>query len=435
MTENQKPIKLTKSAVDKLPVREKPYFVFDSTHKGFSVRVSPTGAKTWQVEYRPYPGGRGVKMRRIALGSNKALTPEQARDKAKAILADVAKGGDPAKDRAAKRKELTVAQLIGLYEEEGCYVLRGIRQGQPMKPTTKAYTLARLRNHVVPIIGDLRITNVAEGDIEKMVRMITAGKTAKNEKKDGRGRVIVKGGEGAARKVARDLSAVFTFAIRRKLVTENPCKNAAIRKTDNQRTRYLTMAEIQRLGEALDTLQEQGVNPKALNIARLWALTGCRRDEIAGLKWDEVDFEHSCLMLDDSKTGRSVRPLAASALALLSEIPREDESPYVFPATTGNGHFQGTKRVWPKAIELAKLPGVSPHTLRHTLGSSAISVGETMAMTGAILGHANPRSTAIYAHVQRDPAAQATARAVEPIAAALKRKSSGDVVPLKREAE
>ncbi len=409
---------------------DRAYRVYDSEKKGFGVRVAPSGVKTWFVEYRPYPGGRGTNKRRMSLGSTTSLEAPKAREKAKAVLTSVANGEDPAKERAEKRKELNLTQLIDLYEEEGCYVLRGIRQGQPMKPTTKAYTLARLRNHVVPIIGDSRITNVTEGDIEKMVRMITAGKTAKNEKKEGRGRVIVKGGEGAARKVARDLSAVFTFAIRRKLVPENPCKNASIRKTDNQRTRYLTMAEIQRLGEALDTLQEQGVNPKALNIARLWALTGCRRDEIAGLKWDEVDFEHSCLMLDDSKTGRSVRPLAASALALLSEIPREDDSPYVFPATTGNGHFQGTKRIWPKAIALAKLPGVSPHTLRHTLGSSAISVGETMAMTGAILGHANPRSTAIYAHVQRDPAAQATARAVEPIAAALRGKKSAEVISL-----
>ena len=71
---------------------------------------------------------------------------------------------------------------------------------------------------------------------------------------------------------------------------------------------------------------------------------------------------------------------------------------------TGKAHFQGTKRIWPKAIKLAKLPGVTPHTLRHTLGSAAVSAGETLAMTGAILGHSNARSTAIYAHVQRDPA-------------------------------
>ena len=68
---------------------------------------------------------------------------------------------------------------------------------------------------------------------------------------------------------------------------------------------------------------------------------------------------------------------------------------------------------------MAALPGVTPHTLRHTLGSAAVSFGETLAMTGVILGHSDQRSTAIYAHIQHDPATRAADRAVGPIAAAL----------------
>ena len=147
-------------------------------------------------------------------------------------------------------------------------------------------------------------------DIERMVRDIAAGKTAKDVKPENSRRIIVRGGDGAARKVARDLSAMFTFAVRRGIVLSNPCENAAIRKTDNRRTRYLSIEEVRRLGAALETLQADGVNPKALDITRLWALTGCRRDEIAALKWSEVDFERGCLVLEDSKTGESVRPLA-----------------------------------------------------------------------------------------------------------------------------
>jgi len=48
----------------------------------------------------------------------------------------------------------------------------------------------------------------------------------------------------------------------------------------------------------------------------------------------------------------------------------------VFPAERGDGHYQGMKGVWSKAIEKAELPGVTPHTLRHTMGSTAISTGE-----------------------------------------------------------
>lgn len=73
----------------------------------------------------------------------------------------------------------------------------------------------------------------------------------------------------------------------------------------------------------------------------------------------------------------------------------------------------------------AELPGVTPHTLRHTMGSTAVSTGEALALTGAILGHANPRSTAIYAHVQRDPSRRAADRVTKKIAAALAAKPKG----------
>jgi integrase len=86
------------------------------------------------------------------------------------------------------------------------------------------------------------------------------------------------------RKVARDLSAVFSFAARREIIARNPCELAAIRKTDKRKPRYLTLEEVTRFGAALDELDAEGMNAKALNIARLWALTGCRRNEIAGLK-------------------------------------------------------------------------------------------------------------------------------------------------------
>jgi hypothetical protein len=73
-----------------------------------------------------------------------------------------------------------------------------------------------------------------------------------------------------------------------------------------------------------------------------------------------VDFERGCLVFEDSKTGESVRPLATAALILLDELPRHQDSPYVFPATSGEAHFQGTKKVWPKVTALAELPGVTP---------------------------------------------------------------------------
>jgi hypothetical protein len=108
-----------------------------------------------------------------------------------------------------------------------------------------------------------------------------------------------------------------------------------------------------------------------------------------------------------------------AAIAILSSLARQEGSEFVFPAERGDGHYQGTKGVWSKALKKAGLPGITPHTLRHTMGSTAVSTGEALALTGAILGHSNPRSTAIYAHVQNDPSKRAADRVSKKIAAAL----------------
>jgi integrase len=301
-----------------------------------------------------------------------------------------------------------------------------------MKPMTKSYTLARLRHHVLPLLGTKRVSDVRGKDIARFVADVGAGKTAKDVKTGKRQRIIVRGGDGAARKVVRDLSAVFTFAQRQDILSENPCEHAPINKTDNQRKRFLTLDQVRALGAALVDLEAEGANTKALNIARLWALTGCRRNEIAALKWAEIDAERMCLVFGESKTGFSIRPLGAPALALLATLPRDDDDIYVFPSERGDSFYQGFKRVWPAAIKKAKLAGVTPHTLRHTLGSTAVSSGETLAMTGAILGHANLSSTQIYAHLQADPSVRVANRVTGAIDAALKGKKAAGVIPLKR---
>lgn len=93
----------------------------------------------------------------------------------------------------------------------------------------------------------------------------------------------------------RDLSAVFSFAARRGIVADNPVARASVRKTDNLRERYLTLEEVGQLGAAFNEVKAAGANPKCVAIGRLFALAGCRRGEIPGLKWSEVDFDRGLL--------------------------------------------------------------------------------------------------------------------------------------------
>lgn len=418
--------KLTKRVVDAAEPREKRYEVWDSELSGFGLRVETSGRKTYIVRYRANGGGRTSPRRLVIIGRHGVYSPEEARAEAKSVLAKATHAYhhgklDPAAELKAKRQAETVAELIDLYESEGT---------RDMKDRTRRYTLARLRHHVGPLLGRKKVIEITAQDVERFIRDVTDGKTAKDEKTGPRCRIIVRGGAGAAAKVVRDLSATLSFARRRGMIAQNPC-DAVQKPADNARHRHLSLKEVQRLGDALTALEGEGMNAKAIAITRLWALTGCRRDEIAGLKWPEVDFERGCLILEDSKTGRSVRPLGTHALTLLAVQRRGDGAEYVFPAESGEGFYQGTKRLWPRITAKAMLPGVTPHTLRHTLGSMAVSSGETLVMTGALLGHATARATNIYAHMQMDPSRRVADRVTGTIAAALDGRSAAEIIPLR----
>jgi len=97
-------------------------------------------------------------------------------------LVSAAAGSDPGGELMAKRREMKMSDLIDHYEKVGCFIQRGKLQGVPMKPRTKKLTMARLRNHVVPLLGKKRISEIGAGDIEKFFNDVTEGKTASDEK-------------------------------------------------------------------------------------------------------------------------------------------------------------------------------------------------------------------------------------------------------------
>ena len=105
--------KLTKRLVEALPVRDMEFFLWDEDLPGFGVRVMPSGRRVYVVQYRA-----GRRPRRISLGPSTVLSCEQARTRAMNILAAVRNGLDPAADRDAMRKAVTVRQLAERFDRD-----------------------------------------------------------------------------------------------------------------------------------------------------------------------------------------------------------------------------------------------------------------------------------------------------------------------------
>ena len=98
------------------------------------------------------------------------------------------------------------------------------------------------------------------------------------------------------------------------------------------RERFLTDAELRRLGAALTALEAEGRLPvHAAAALRLLILTGCRRNEIVSLRWEDVRLEDAEIGLRDSKTGPRTVSLSPAAVALLAALPRLAGNPWVIP--------------------------------------------------------------------------------------------------------
>ena len=116
-------------------------------------------------------------------------------------------------------------------------------------------------------------------------------------------------------------------------------------KLQPQHERFLTSEELHRIGQALDAAPaERLASQHGATAIRLLVLTGCRRNEILGLSWEDVDFEASELRLRDTKTGARVVPLTPPAAEVLTVLSRVPGNPWVFP-----GRKRGTLKKSPNS--------------------------------------------------------------------------------------
>ena len=381
--------KITKRVVDAAHPKEKDRFLWDSELKGFGLKVTPKGKKTYLVQYRLKAGST----KRFTIGPHGSpWTPDLARQEAIKVLGDVAKGIDPAAEKARAKADMTVAALCDRYLVEAT---------RSKKPRTVKMDKGRIDGHVKPLLGRKLVSAVTKLDLEKFMLDVAAGKTAKREETTELGYRNPRGGEGTANRTLGMLGSVFEFAIDLGLRRDNPVRGVKKFK-EKKLNRFLSNEELARLGEALRQAERDGVNAFAIAAIRLLLLTGCRKNEVLSLKWTEVDVGQGFLHLADSKTGARSVPIGAPARALLSELPRVEGNPHVI-CGEGGKHFVGLQKVWSAIRAMAGLNDVRLHDLRHSFASMGARSGESLLVIGKVLGHSTTSATGRYAHLSDDP--------------------------------
>lgn len=371
-------VKWLDKLVEAKPDGDERYF-WDKKQPGFGVRQSPKGQCFFLVQYRVKDSG---KQRRVALGQYGTLTLDEARDRARRFVSAGKDGRDLQAERDAKAADdaqrLTLDQVAAKWIE------------LHVKPKRSARTLYDyekvLRAYLKPTFGKKLVADITRADV------LTLHQQMKDTPKVADYAVIVG-------------KAVVNFGTKNGFLPAtllNPFKGIELYGSEG-RERFLSAAEVVRIGEALTELEAAGkVTAWAGAAIRLYIFTGTRKSEILTLQWPHVDLDQAALLLPQSKTGKRRIELNAAAIAVLKNLLRVKGNPHVIVGQKNGQHMKSLHVPWGKVCKKAEITGCRIHDLRHTFASFAASDGVSLLMIGKLLGHTVPRTTQRYAHLTED---------------------------------
>ena len=363
-------MKLTETNVAKLKLDagQKDRIVFDDTVPGFGIRLRASGQRTWLYQYKL--GGR---TRRLTIGSASVIRAGAARDIAVTSYTQVRRGGDPASDRHQQVQRSL--NTFGWLSEQ-------FLASYKARPRTLDEVHRHLKKSALPLHGT---------PIDTLSRRHIA---------DLLGKIEASSGAVTSNRVRSSISALFSWGMSEGLVQSNPTIGVT-RRQETPRDRVLSDDELKRVWLAANN-GDSGI------IVRLLILTAQRRGEIAGLRWDEIDFNTGVFSLAGTRTknGRPhTVPITPTTRTLLQSRPRGAEKVFQFEA-------------WSFAKKrLDERAGINAawvlHDIRRSVATGMANLGVQPHVIETILNHASGFKAGVGGVYNRSPYAAEKAAALE----------------------
>jgi integrase len=363
-------MKLTTAKIE-LPEGKRDHIVFDQTLRGFGLRVRLLAGgvirKYWIVQYRAHGHAR-----RMNVGDAEKLTAAQAREQARKLLSKVELGGDPQAEKHERREKdsLSLRSVVADYLAHKT----GVKEG----------TLRMLRSYLEgplylkPLHG-MPVDRITRKDIA--TRLLAVSKTS---------------GAPTATAFRGAMSTLFTWAMQMGLIEHNPVVGAFKPPRPPSRDRVLTDAELAAICRGVED-DEYG------KVVKLLILTGCRREEIAGMRWSEFDFDAGTWSLPGtrSKNGKPhTLPLTDLMLEIIDSIPRREATDLLFGRKHGFTSWSIGKRALDEKLGLKAW---THHDIRRSVATGMANIGIQPHIVEQVLNHQSGHRRGVAGIYNRSP--------------------------------
>jgi integrase len=409
---------LTKSRIEKAKVSSgaSQTMLWDTAVSGLGVRCLPGGSKTFVFRYRPHGGGRSVNPRLLKLGAFPSISLDAARCAARIHAGAVAKGEDPAQQRAEERRR-SRASLSKLLAENGPYELHLKERGLVNIKQAMSALRRGLKADMATDVGGLSRNDIVSA-IDALIKV---------------------GKRGAAGDLRKYSHGFCEWAVAQGLAPFNPLAGLrAPSRTRHQRLqaaeqkgRALADAELTKVWRAAQAMQDRSLRGEPVTgafggLVQLALLTGMRRGELSQLRHDRhiltgeraidnrgIDGERIHLPKTVTKTAADHDiPLTALMRAVIAAQTR-GLSPLLFPSRVTGDRIKG----WTKLVaQLQDTSGVEIelHDLRRTVRTLMSRLGVAEDIAELAIGHQRADLVARY---NKDTAWRARAEAFEKVSA------------------
>jgi integrase len=362
-------IKMTKSNIDALPVGKIDVVYWDAGCPGFGVKVTPKGRKVFIVLYRT--GGAGSKLRKYTIGPYGRVTPHQGRVAAQKVFAAKLEGRDPAAEKREAKRRVVADRVDDLLE---IYIAQRLSQNRSGGEISRL-----LRREVGRPWADRSIHEITKRDV---VELVTA--------------IEQRGAPVAANKALKSIKTFLRWCVGRAVLDQSPAEGVPLPAKEVARDRVLDDEELARI-----ILAARQIGGPYGGIVELLALTGQRREEVARLRWEELDLAQRFWTLPRSRTKNAkahVVQLSEQSMTLLRRI--DQRGLYVF-SPLGGKPFQKFSQAKHLLDQRSGVTGWRLHDLRRTCVSGMARLGIAPHIADKILNHQTGTISGVAAVYQR----------------------------------